>query len=176
MIDEPMIAAPAEMIDPRGEPYSDIQTGDRSMSDTAESVRVTHDFEAEAQAVFDAWLDEDLVGQWMFGPEVRDEEIISLETKPWVGGTFGFVVRRDGQRVAHRGEYLELETSEPYRLLFTWIVNGEGEEGRVAVDVTATEYGSNLELTHELPTEWEDYAEQTRQAWAHMFECLESVV
>lgn len=39
---------------------------------------VSHHFSGPAERVFDAWLDTEVIGKFMFGPEVRDEQIISL--------------------------------------------------------------------------------------------------
>ena len=36
---------------------------------------VTRRFHAPADRVFDAWLNREMLGRWMFGPAIRDEEI-----------------------------------------------------------------------------------------------------
>ncbi len=67
-------------------------------------VRVTRRFTASAERVFDAWLDTALLGMWMFGPPLRDEEVLRLTLEPRVGGSFSFLVRRQGQEIDHVGE------------------------------------------------------------------------
>ena len=47
-------------------------------------------FAAGAERVFDAWLDPDWLGRWMFGPAVREERIVRLGLEPRVGGKFYF--------------------------------------------------------------------------------------
>ena len=54
-------------------------------------------FSIDAERVFDAWLDTGMIGQFMFGPSVRDEEIVRLTNEPRMGGHFSFVVRRQGK-------------------------------------------------------------------------------
>lgn len=54
----------------------------------------------------------------MFGPAVRDEAIVRLDLAPHVGGSFSFVVRRQGEEINHVGTYLEIERRR--RLVFTW--------------------------------------------------------
>ncbi len=81
-------------------------------------VKVVKHFNVPVEKVFDAWLDPYMIGRWMFGPELRNEEIIKLETNPETGGTFSFVVRRDGEELDHKGTYREVKRHE--RLVFTW--------------------------------------------------------
>ena len=79
-------------------------------------VRVNRRFNASSQRVFDAWLDPNMLSRWMFGPSVRDEEIVSLSLDPRPGGAFSFVVRRDGREINHVGEYLEIAARLPGRI------------------------------------------------------------
>lgn len=51
------------------------------------SATVERQFEVTPEKVFDAWLDPDRLAQWMFGPKVRDEEIVRLTLDPKVGST-----------------------------------------------------------------------------------------
>ena len=51
------------------------------MSNVLEA-KVSHIFKAPADKVFDAWLDANMTAQWMFGPNIRDEEIVSIEINP----------------------------------------------------------------------------------------------
>jgi hypothetical protein len=60
--------------------------------------RVTRQFNASAERVFDAWLSPDLIGRWMFGPNVRDEEVVRILVDARVGGAFSFIVRRGGRK------------------------------------------------------------------------------
>lgn len=82
------------------------------------NVRVTRRYTAPPERVFDAWLDAEMIGKWMFGPALRDEEIVRLSLDARVGGSFSFVVRRQGEEIDHMGEYLEID--RPRRLVFTW--------------------------------------------------------
>jgi len=72
-------------------------------------ITVTKNFNVPAKKVFDAWLDTDFLSKWMFGPDVRDEEIIKLETNPEKYGTFSFMVRRGDDVLNHLGTYLEVD-------------------------------------------------------------------
>lgn len=141
-------------------------------------VRVTQRFEASAERVFDAWLDTQWIGRWMFGKALRDEEIVRLTLDARVGGKFSFVVRRHGQEIDHVGRYLELE--RPRRIVFTWGIAGvsDTDESRVVVEIAPRERGTGCELTltHFLPAEWADYADRTRDGWTKMIGELDAAL
>jgi uncharacterized protein YndB with AHSA1/START domain len=134
-------------------------------------VRVTRRYSASPERVFDAWLDPGMLGRWMFGTVVRDEEVVRIALDARVGGTFSFAVRRQGEEVDHIGEYLEID--RPRRLVFTWGIAGESEDGsRVIVEIVAQENGCELTLSHELHPDWADYADRTEDAWTKMLDAL----
>ena len=129
--------------------------------------RVTQRFNVAAERVFDAWLTPDLIGQWMFGPALREEEVVRLTVDARVGGAFSFVVRRHGQEIDHIGEYLELD--RPRRLVFTWGVRGHSDdESRVIIDIAPLAHGCELTVTHEMSSKWADFVERSRNGWAKM--------
>lgn len=140
----------------------------------AVSAIVRHRFEAVPERVFDAWLNREMLGRWMWGPSVRDEEIVHLAVDARVGGTFSFMVERDGEEIDHVGKYLELE--RPWRLVFTWMVVGEAVGSRVLVDLVPEGAGCELTLTHELHPAWADFVERSKTAWATMLEKLDETL
>jgi uncharacterized protein YndB with AHSA1/START domain len=76
----------------------------RAHQDEARSpvaVRVTRRFSAAPERVFDAWLDPEMIGRWMFGPALRDEDVVRSALDKRVGGSFSFVVRREGEEIDH---------------------------------------------------------------------------
>jgi uncharacterized protein YndB with AHSA1/START domain len=134
--------------------------------------RVVRRFEASAEQVFDAWLDPFMLGRWMFGPDVRDEQIVRLSLEPWVGGRFSFVVRRQDQEIDHIGRYLELD--RPRRLVFTWAVAPNPIDGsRVTVEIRPRARGCELMLVHRMEPEWREYVSRTLEGWTHMLGTLE---
>jgi uncharacterized protein YndB with AHSA1/START domain len=139
-------------------------------SESHVKVRVTRQFSVSPERVFDAWLDPEMIGKWMFGPDLRDEEVVRISLDPRVGGSFSFVVRRQGQEIDHVGEYLEID--RPRRLVFTWGVAGVEGSSRVIIDIVPLENGCNLTLTHELHPDWADYADRTEDAWTKMINML----
>lgn len=131
---------------------------------------VTHRFHATADRVFDAWLDREMLGRWMFGPAVRDEEIVHLSLTPHAGGSFSFLVERDGEHIEHIGKYLEI--NRPTRLVFTWIVATETVGSRIIVELSPGASGCELTLTHELHPSWAEQVGRIEGSWSKMLNAL----
>ena len=135
-------------------------------------VRVQRRYTHPPERVFDAWLDPALLGRWMFGPAIREEEIVRLSTDPRVGGAFSFVVRRQGVEIDHVGEYLEID--RPRRLAFTWgTADNLPETSRVAIDIVGRDGGCELTLIHEMDAKWADYAARTESGGRKMLDAIE---
>ncbi len=133
--------------------------------------RVTQKFAAAPERVFDAWLDTGMLGKFMFGPQLRDEEIVRLTNDPKVGGTFSFVVRRQNMEIDHIGRYEVLD--RPRKLVFTWAVAPDKiDASRVEIDITPEGAGCTLTLSHELAPEWAEYKDRTQQGWTTMVGAL----
>jgi uncharacterized protein YndB with AHSA1/START domain len=135
-------------------------------------VRVARSFQCTPERVYDAWLVPRLLGQWMFGPRVRDEKVLRLDVDPRVGGRFSLKVERNGKTIDHVGHYLEME--RPGRLVFTWAIAGEEDDppSRVAIDITATESGCELQLVHTMDARWSGYSQRTHDGWSAMLQAL----
>jgi uncharacterized protein YndB with AHSA1/START domain len=139
-------------------------------------VQVDRRFDASCERVFDAWLDPGTLGHWMFGPEVRDEEIVRLDVDARVGGKFSFVVRRGNEQLDHVGEYEGID--RPRRLGFTWAAHAVGDSAdeassHVSIEITPRSDGCELVLTHKMDRKWADYADRTHAGWTTMLEALD---
>ena len=128
-------------------------------------VTVTRHFEAPAERVFDAWLDPEQVREWM-AVSGSMENLSRVRIDPRLGGSFVFVDVRDGEKVEHVGNYLEIE--RPHRLAFTWRVKPEEESSAVSIDIVAQGAGCEATLKHELTPEWAEHADRCESAWAKM--------
>ena len=153
-----------------------IEAADTSANPDHPIARITRHINAAPERVFDAWLDPDVLGQWMFGPNVREEEVLHLKVNPKVGGSFSFLVRRGDMEIDHIGEYLEID--RPLWLVFTWGVRQEKEIefSRVEVEVVPVEGGSELKISQEMPLKWVDFVEQAQGAWQRMADALARVL
>lgn len=144
-------------------------------SESPAIVQITRRFNASPERVFDAWLDPALIGQWMFGPRLREEEIVHLQTDARLGGAFSFLVRRQGHAIDHVGIYQEFD--RPRRLVFTWGIAGESAgDSRVIVEFAPVDSGCLLTLTHEMHPKWAEYRDRTQAGWTRMTDTLAAVL
>ena len=132
--------------------------------------RVSYVFKAPAEKVFTAWLDPVMVGQWMFGPAVREEEVVSIEIDPKPGGAFSFLVKRDTLVVDHIGTYIKIE--QPKYLEFNWGVKGMSDNSIVRVEIIPHDSGCELILVHELNPAWHEYLQRCKDGWLSMLLAL----
>ncbi len=135
--------------------------------DSLVSLTVSRHFTATPEQVFDAWLDSDKAGKWLFATPTGQMVRVHIDAR--VGGTFAFVDRRDGEDVERRGEYLEID--RPRRLKFTFSVpKYSAVVTRVTLEITPAGTGCDLTLTHDgvLP-EW---ASPSRDGWTKILDAL----
>jgi len=130
-------------------------------------VRVTRRFDASPERVFDAWLDPAQAGKFLFATATG--QMVCAEIDPRVGGKFTFTDRRDGQDVAHTGEYLEI--NRPRCLVFSFSVDSSPST-RVTIEIASTESGCELTLTHELDPKWAEHAARTEAGWIGILDGL----
>jgi len=135
-------------------------------------VRVTRRYAASPERVFDAFLDPDKAGRFMFATPAG--EMVRVEIDARVGGRYAFVDRRDGDDVAHTGEYLEID--RPRRLVFTFSADGS-EPDRVAIDVAPLEAGGcEVTLSHEMNPKWAQYADGAMKGWSEILDGLAEAI
>ena len=133
-------------------------------------VSVSRRFSASPERVFDAWLDPERAGKFLYATE--EGEMVRVEIDARVGGRFSIVERRDGQDVEHTGEYLEID--RPRRLVFTLQVPFYSQqEDRVAIDIEPADGGCELTLVHETSPEWADSA---GDGWKMILDGLDGVL
>ena len=139
--------------------------------ESGKKVVVTHRFTASAERVFDAWLDPQRAKLFFFATDTG--EVVRAEIDARVGGKFVLVDRRDGEDVAHEGEYVEID--RPRRLAFDFSVpKYTSDKTRVTIEIAPEGTGCLLTLTHE--GVWSDYAERTQQGWEKMLSSLERAI
>lgn len=128
-----------------------------SVATRAVTVRVSRQFCAPTECVFDAWLDPVTAGSFLIAAEAG--EVLRAEIDARVGGKFRFVRRENGAEVRWAGEYVSID--RPQLLAFS-LSDGirTPTDDRVIIEIAAVGLGSLLVLTHEMGLE--KYAERRR--------------
>lgn len=132
----------------------------------AGAVKVERHFAAAPEIVFDAWLDADCLGQWLF--RTPTGELVRVDVDPRLGGRFRVDERRDGELAEHHGEYVELD--RPRRLAFDFWTSFSAERTRVTIDIAPADGGALLTLSHD--GVWPDWADKTKQGWTMILDGL----
>ncbi len=137
------------------------------------NAKVSHQFKASTERVYDAWLNSDKVRVWMSTALQNiglSGEIGKIEVNPKVGGEFLFTDMRDGIETRHWGTYLELE--RPHKIVFTWIVDEseDSDPSKVVLTIQPDDEGCTATIIHELDDKWIDYVSQTENAWSCMLQ------
>lgn len=132
----------------------------RSTAERNAAIHVTRRYSAPAERVFDAWLDREVAGRWLFATALRPMTYVEIDAR--VRGSFCFARRRDGELIEHTGEYIELVPHR--RLVFTLCAQDHPHViTRVAVEITPLKTGCALALSHEnVPP---DYAHHMEARW-----------
>lgn len=145
------------------------------MPDARPAAIAVQDFRVPPQRVYDAIIDPAMIARFMFGPLLREEEILHIRIDPRVGGEFSYKVRRDipgpGKTdIDHVGRFLEL--APPSRIVFTWAIAPDRDGSTVSIDIVPTTGGCRLTLTHEMAPEWAEFVERSREGWTKMLGVL----
>lgn len=131
------------------------------------TVTIERRIAAPPEKVFDAWLDPEGLGGWLF--RTPDGEMEHVEVDARVGGRFRIDERRGDEVAEHYGEYVALE--RPRCLAFDFWTSFSDTRTRVTVEIAPDGGGSLLTLTHE--GVWADWEDRTRQGWTMILEGLE---
>ncbi len=120
------------------------------MIDTVPAITIRREFAFPAATLFDAWLDPELVAEWM-RPGSFAKSVVRID--PREGGKFEILMQSPGGEVPHRGVYRKID--RPNRLVFTWISpHTQERETLVTVDFIAKGKATEIVVRHEgLPDE-----------------------
>jgi len=131
-------------------------------------------FSVPPQRVYDAILDPAMIARFMFGPLLREEEILHIRNDPRTGGEFSYKVRRGQDEIDHVGRFLELDP--PKRIAFTWAIAPEKDGSTVTIDIAPSREGCTVTLMHEMAPEWADFLDRSRAAWEKMLGVLATLL
>jgi uncharacterized protein YndB with AHSA1/START domain len=130
--------------------------------------RVMRHFRQSPERVFDAFLDPEKAGRFLFA--TPGGQMLKVEIDARVGGRFCFIDRRGGEDVEHTGEYLELD--RPRRLVFSFgVPRYSADVDRVSIDLRpSADGGCTVTLGHELAPEWASVRGRAQRGWANILD------
>ena len=139
--------------------------------DRRDAIRVSSEFEASPEEVFDAWLDPEIAGKWLFATAMRPAARVAIDAR--VGGEFHFVEGYGGGRFNHVGVYLVID--RPRRRVFTLAGEERSREHmQVSVEITQLDPGCVLTLAHQnVPP---DRASRVETRWTGMLYGLREIL
>ncbi len=100
---------------------------------------------APIEAVFDAWLDPQMLARFVLpAPGMPSPEV---ETDPREGGRFVIIMQVGDNKIPHAGQYLKID--RPHKLVFTWESPRSVDNSSVSLDFVAVAADqTEVELTH----------------------------
>ena len=138
-------------------------------ADNTCTVTLCWHFKAAPAAVFNAWLDPQQAGKFLFATATGVMRKVEIDAR--VGGQFCIIENRDGVDAEHVGEYLDIDC--PYRLRFSF--GGKPFPATfVTLTIQAKATGCELTLVHE--GVWQSYQESVQHGWAGILQGLETLL
>lgn len=135
------------------------------------SLNLVRHINAPVESVFNAWLDPELLAQFMKPADSVTTSKISLDAK--TGGRFNIVMIADGKELPHSGEYLVIAPHS--QIVFTWESPFSIEGSTVTLDFSETKNGTTLQLNHvKFPNE--ESRNNHEGGWTAIMAKLDSVV
>lgn len=134
---------------------------------------LTRSFAAPPERVFDAWLNPQDVGRFLFATPQGEMQQVEIDAR--VGGEGLVVERRPLGDVRHRLRFELID--RPRRLVFLFAADPSSEDDwtRVSIDIIETPAGCALTLTHEMGAAWAQFVAQTHRGWTMILEGLAGV-
>jgi uncharacterized protein YndB with AHSA1/START domain len=116
----------------------------------AVTVRVSRQFSAPVECVYDAWFDPVTAGSFLFAGDAG--AVVRADIDPRVGGRFRFERRENGRQARRAGEYISID--RPHLLAFSFSDSTRAPmDDRVIVELASVGLGSLMVLTHEMGLE-----------------------
>lgn len=107
------------------------------------TLNVSRTINAPIETVFNAWLDPEILAQFMTPGE--GVTVPRADSDPRVGGNFNIIMLVGENELPHGGKYLAID---PHSLLmFTWQSGRSVDGSTVSLKFTEVEGGTNVELT-----------------------------
>jgi len=135
-------------------------------------VNISKTIQAPIEAVFDAWLNPDMLSQFILPMKGMPQP--QTENEPHEGGRFTIIMQVGDEKIPHTGTYLTI--NRPHELVFTWESPFSIDGSTVVLQLLALDENQTaLKLTHRKFID-----EQTRSnhegGWGNILDTLDDVV
>jgi uncharacterized protein YndB with AHSA1/START domain len=140
------------------------------VSARTKTLRLERTFRAGAEAVFDAWTNEEVFRRWW--QAAHDWETTEAEIDLRLGGTVRVVMRNPEKDTEYGGGGYYTEIDPPNRLAFTWIWDGDATRTLIEIDFEEHDGVTSVRFTHS--GLWDEEAVRAhRGGWERLFDKLE---
>jgi uncharacterized protein YndB with AHSA1/START domain len=136
---------------------------------SGETLLIERAFRAPAQAVFDAWTNEEVMRRWFHGH--HDWETPEAEVDLRIGGAVRVVMRDPEKGTEHGGGGRYTEIDPPTRLAFTWTWDDDARETLIELDFEEAEGTTTVRMTHSNLRD-EESARSHEEGWTACFDNL----
>jgi uncharacterized protein YndB with AHSA1/START domain len=142
---------------------------------TGETLRLERTFQAPAEAVFDAWTNEEVMRRWFHGQPGWETPVAEVDLR--VGGAVRVVMRDPQKGEDHGGGGTYTEVERPTRLAFTWDWDwdDDGEESLIEIDFEESGGATTVRFTHSGLRDAES-ARDHEEGWNTCFDNLEAAL
>lgn len=116
---------------------------------SGKTLLIERTFQAPAEAVFDAWTNEEVMRRWFHGEHDWETPVAEVDLR--LGGNVRVVMRDPEKGTNHGGGGHYTEIDPPRRLAFTWTWDDEEEESRqtlIELDFEEADGATTVRLTH----------------------------
>ena len=134
------------------------------------TVRIQRTYRAPAQAVFDAWTNEEVMRRWWHAEIGWETSAAEVDLR--VGGAVRVVMRdsQSGSEYGGGGRYTEID--RPNRLAFTWTWDDVGKRTLIEVEFDEADGVTTVNFTHR--DLWDEAAVRGHEGgWSRCFEHLQ---
>lgn len=135
------------------------------------SLTVERTINASQKAVFDAWLNPEMLGKFMHPAAGMSAPRVSSDPKE--GGAFEIVMKAGDNEMPHTGVYREISPHD--RIVFTWESHASIEDSTVTLTFAPTENGTHVTLQHDRFLN-EEMRDNHNGGWTNILETLDNVV
>lgn len=135
------------------------------------TLTVSRTIKAPAEALFEAWLDPQMLARFMTpGPGVT---VPKAEADAREGGRFAIVMKAGDDEIPHAGTYKEITRHS--RLVFTWESPFSVDDSTVTVDFAPADGGTAVTLSHvKFPSE--ESRDNHEGGWTMILGALEAAL